>query len=205
MNSEPGGGGRGDFETGPTGEPLAADATAYAPSVAERLEIYQRAGGIITPVITALFAFFMGGIVVLATGHNPWKVYQGIFTGSGLNWFFHVGHHSITVPFTDTHVWFPWNTSIQSNAAYNLQQTLILTTTLIFTGLAVAFAFRCGMFNIGGQGQYVAGVITGLWIGTRFPHMSHFPHVLLAVVVAAAAGAMFAAFAGFLKATVVAH
>ncbi|TML13058.1 MAG: ABC transporter permease [Actinobacteria bacterium] len=205
MNSEPGGGGRGDFETGPTGEPLAADATAYAPSVAERLEIYQRAGGIITPVITALFAFFMGGIVVLATGHNPWKVYQGIFTGSGLNWFFHVGHHSITVPFTDTHVWFPWNTSIQSNAAYNLQQTLILTTTLILTGLAVAFAFRCGLFNIGGQGQYLIGVITGIWIGTSFPHLARGPHILLAIVVASACGAIWAAIAGFLKATTGAH
>ena len=110
MNAEPGGGGA-DIETGPSGEPLAANGTAYAPSVAERLDVYQRAGGIITPVITAVFAFFMGGLVVLATGHNPWKVYQGIFTGSGLNWFFHVGHHSITLPFSTTHVWFPWNTS----------------------------------------------------------------------------------------------
>ena len=38
-------------------------------------------------------------------------------------------------------------------AALTLQQTLIQTTPLILTGLAVAFAFRCGLFNIGGQGQ----------------------------------------------------
>jgi general nucleoside transport system permease protein len=205
VSSEPGGGGGADIETGPSGEPLAADATAYAPSVAERLDVYQRAGGIITPVITALFAFFMGGLVVLATGHNPWKVYKGIFTGSGLNWFFHVGHHSITLPFSDTHVWFPWNTSIQSNSAYNLQQTLILTTTLILTGLAVAFAFRCGLFNIGGQGQYLIGVITGIWIGTSFPHLNRGVHILFAIAVAAACGATWAAIAGFLKATTGAH
>src|SRR5207247_3078099 len=205
VNPEPGGGGGADIETGPSGEPLAADGTAYAPSVAERLDVYQRAGGIITPVITALFAFFMGGLVVLATGHNPWKVYKGIFTGAGLNWFFHVGHHSITPPFSDTHVWFPWNTSIQSNAAYNLQQTLILTTTLILTGLAVAFAFRCGLFNIGGQGQYLIGVITGIWIGTSFPHLNRGVHILFAIAVAAACGAVWAAIAGFLKATTGAH
>src|SRR5204863_7722016 len=198
-------GGGGDFETGPSGEPLAADATAYAPSVAERLEVYQRAGGIITPVITALFAFFMGGLVVLATGHNPWKVYQGIFTGSGLNWFFHVGHYSITVPFTHHHVWFPWNTSIQSNAAYNLQQTLILTTTLILTGLAVAFAFRGGLFNIGGQGEYLIGVITGIWIGTSFPQMARPLHILLVIAVASACGAVWGAIAGFLEAARSAH
>ncbi len=205
MSSEPGGGGGADIETGPSGEPLSADSTAYAPSVAERLDVYQRAGGVITPVITAVFAFFMGGLVVLATGHNPWKVYTGIFTGSGLNWFFHVGNYSITLPFSDTKVWFPWNTSIQSNAAYNLQQTLILTTTLILTGLAVAFAFRCGLFNIGGQGQYLIGVITGIWIGTSFPHLARGPHILLAIVVASACGAIWAAIAGFLKATTGAH
>jgi ABC-type uncharacterized transport system permease subunit len=204
VSSELGGPG-GDLEPPPTGEPLGADSTAYAPSVAERLEIYQRAGGIITPVITAVFAFFMGGMVVLATGHNPWKVYKGIFTGSGLNWFFHVGHYSITVPSTNHHIWFPWNTSIQSNAAYNLQQTLILTTTLILTGLAVAFAFRCGLFNIGGQGQYLIGVITGIWIGTSFPHLARGPHILLAIAVASACGAVWAAIAGFLKATTGAH
>ena len=36
----------------------------------------------------------------------------------------------------------------------------------ILTGLAVAFAFRCGMFNIGGQGQYLAGAIVAVWIGS---------------------------------------
>ena len=55
-------------------------------------------------------------------------------------------------------MWFPWNTDdIESLAATNLQQTLILWTPLVLTGLAVAFAFRCGLFNIGGQGQYIAG------------------------------------------------
>jgi ABC-type uncharacterized transport system permease subunit len=204
VSSEPGGG-TGDLDTPPSAEPLDADPTAYAPSVGERLAFYERAGGIVTPVITAVFAFFMGGLVVLATGHNPWKVYQGIFTGSGLNWFFHVGNFSITIPGTDHHVWFWWNTSIQSNAAYNLQQTLILTTTLILTGLAVAFAFRCGLFNIGGQGQYLIGVITGLWIGTMLPHLARGPHILLAIVVASVCGAAWAAIAGLLKAFTGAH
>jgi general nucleoside transport system permease protein len=204
VSSEPGGG-NGNLDTPPAPEPLAADPTAYAPSVGERLAFYERAGGIVTPVITAVFAFFMGGLVVLATGHNPWKVYKGIFTGSGLNWFFHFGNFSITVPGTDHHVWFWWNTSIQSNAAYNLQQTLLLTTTLILTGLAVAFAFRCGLFNIGGQGQYLIGVITGLWIGTSFPHLARGPHILLAIVVASVCGAVWAAIAGLLKALTGAH
>ena len=194
-----------DAEAVSAPEPMEAAPTAYAPTVAERLANYQRLGGVVTPIITAVFAFFMGGIVVLATGHNPWKVYKGIFSGTGLNWFFHFGHYHIDIPFTNHHVFFWWNTSIASNSAYNLQQTLLLTTTLILTGLAVAFAFRCGLFNIGGQGQYLIGIITGLWIGTSFPHMGHLPHVLFAIVVASAAGAIWAAIAGFLKATTGAH
>jgi ABC-type uncharacterized transport system permease subunit len=185
--------------------PLEADPEAYAPSVAKRLAFYQRAGGIVTPLLTAVFAFFMGGIVVAATGHNPLRVYQAIFEGAGLNWFFHFGSYHVDLPFTDHQVWFWWDTNTNHNASYNLTQTLITTAPLILTGLAVAFAFRCGLFNIGGQGQYLVGAITGVYIGSRFTGMGHFSHVLFAIVLASLAGALWGAIAGFLKATVGAH
>jgi len=160
--------------------PLETDPEGYAPSVARRMAFYQRAGGIVTPIMTAVVAFLMGGIVVLSTGHNPWRTYKAIFEGSGLNWFFHPGNHSIHIPFTHTHVWFLWDTNTNHTAAYNLTQTLLTTTPLILTGLAVAFAFRCGLFNIGGQGQYLMGTIVGVYIGSRFTDMGHLPHVLFA-------------------------
>ena len=188
----------------------------YAPSVAERLAVYQKAGGVITPVITAILAFFMGGLVVAATGHNPFTAYKAIFNGSGLNWFFHVGSYDIGVPFSDARIWFPWNTSdstlaksgglaASSLAAANLQQTLLIMTTLTLTGLAVAFAFRCGLFNIGGQGQWIVGSLMAVWVGSSWANMAKPYHVFLAVVLAALAGAAWAAIAGFLKATVGAH
>ena len=61
----------------------------------------------------------MGGLVVLVTtGKNPSTTYKAIFEGSGLNWFF------------------PWSMgrANASLAAFNLQQTLIVTTTLILVG-----------------------------------------------------------------------
>ena len=185
--------------------PLAEDAEAYAPTVARRLAFYQRAGGIATPLLTATFAFLMGGIVVAATGHNPLRVYRAIFEGAGLNWFFHFGNYHIDIPFTNHHLWFWWDTDTNHTAAYNLTQTLLTTTPLILTGLAVALAFRCGLFNIGGQGQYLVGAIVGVYVGSRFVHMAHVPHVLLGIVLAALAGALWGAIAGFLKATVGAH
>jgi simple sugar transport system permease protein len=173
----------------------------------ERYGLAQRAGGLLAPLLTVVLAFLVGGIViVITTGKAPWSVYKAIFEGSGLNWFFQVGSYEIGLPFSDATVWFPWNTNdIESFAATNLQYTLLLTTTLILTGLAVAFAFRCGMFNIGGQGQFFAGSIFAVWIGSSLPDMNPFLHVLFAVVVATLAGAAWAGIAGLLKATVGVH
>jgi ABC-type uncharacterized transport system permease subunit len=186
-------------------EPPHAEPAGYAPSVAARMALYQRAGGLMTPILTALFAFLMGGIVVAVTGHNPFTTYKAIFNGTGFDWFFHVGNHHVDVPFTNHHVWFPWNTDANTNPAYNLGQTLLAATTLVLTGLSVAFAFRCGLFNIGGQGQYVVGAITGVYIGSRFVGLAGWQHILLAIAVASLAGGLWAAIAGFLKATVGAH
>ncbi|TMK92338.1 MAG: ABC transporter permease [Actinobacteria bacterium] len=188
-------------EDSPPAPPSPAEAI---PSVAARLALYQRAGGIVTPILTAALAFFIGGLVVLATtGKNPLRTYHEIFNGTGLNWFLHVGSHKVGVPFTNSRVWFPWDTA--SIAGQNLQQTLILTVTLVLTGLAVAFAFRCGLFNIGGQGQYIVGSVVALQMGVWFASLSPVPHVLLAVTAAALAGAAWAGIAGLLRASVGAH
>ncbi len=178
----------------------------YAPSVAARLAVWHKAGGVAVPLLTTILAFFIGGLVVLATtGKNPLTTYKAIFEGSGLDWFLEVGSYEIGIPFTESRVWFPWDTSFDSFAALNLQQTLIIYVPLALTGLAVAFAFRCGMFNIGGQGQYLAGAIMAVWIGSALPGLPGFLHILVAIAAGALAGALFAGLAGFLKATVGAH
>jgi ABC-type uncharacterized transport system permease subunit len=179
----------------------------YAPSVATRYALAQKAGGMAVPLLTVVLAFLIGGIVVFATtGSNPLSTYKAIFEGAGLDWFLEVGSYEIRLPFTDTHVWFPWNVDdIESTAAFNLQQTLINFVPLVLTGLAVGFAFRCGMFNIGGQGQYLGGAIMAVWIGSSLPGLPGFVHVLAAVVGGALMGAVWAGIAGFLKATVGTH
>src|SRR3954447_2942610 len=157
-------------------------------TVAARLATYLRGGGIITPLITVVLAFFVGGLVVLITGHDPISTYKAIFDGTGLNWFF------------------PWiSADDRTVAALNLQQTLIQTTPLILVGLAVAFAFRCGLFNIGGQGQYLVGSFVAVWLGSVWIGMNGPLHILFVIVFASLAGAAYAGIAGFLKATVGAH
>jgi general nucleoside transport system permease protein len=159
-----------------------------APTVAGRLALAQRAGGVAGPVLTAVFALLIGGLVVLATGANPLSTYRAIFDGSGLNWLF------------------PWvSGSARSFAATNLQQTLLLTTALVLCGLAVSVGFRCGLFNIGGQGQYLVGSIFALWIGSSFLGMNGPLHIVLAIAAATLAGAAYAGVAGLLKAITGAH
>ena len=99
-------------------------------------------------------------------GHDPIATYKAIFDGTGLNWFF------------------PWTSADDRTvAALNLQQTLIATTPLILTGLAVAFAFRCGLFNIGGQGQYLVGTLR--WrcgSARRSPACRSLLHIVLCMI-----------------------
>jgi general nucleoside transport system permease protein len=157
-------------------------------TVAARMQAYIGAGGVITPLITVVLAFLVAGLVIALTGRNPFSTYQAIFEGTGLNWFF------------------PWiSEEDRTLAALNLQQTLLITTPLILTGLAVAFAFRCGLFNIGGQGQFIIGSILAVWVGTSFENMPALLHILVAIAAAILGGAVWAAIAGLLKATTGAH
>ena len=176
-----------DIDAEPGGAPV--DPSGLGPevkqSILDRYDVAQKAGGLAAPVLTALLAFFVGGLVVLiTTGKNPLATYRAIFEGAGFNWFF------------------PWvSGAARTSASLNLQQTLIITTTLILTGLAVAFAFRCGLFNIGGQGQYLVGAILAVWVGSSFEGLNPFIHVVISIVAGALCGALWAGIAGILKGT----
>lgn len=78
-------------------------------------------------------------------------------------------------------------------------EMLVSTTPLIFTGLAVALAFRCGLFNIGGEGQYLVAGIAAAFVGYRFPGLGPV-HWLAALLAGALLGGIWAAIAGLLKA-----
>jgi len=54
-------------------------------TLAARISLSQRAGGIVVPLATVVLAFLVGGLVVLATGHNPLNAYHDIFNGPEVN------------------------------------------------------------------------------------------------------------------------
>ena len=83
----------------------------------------------------------------------------------------------------------------------NIAYTLFYATNFIFTGLAVAVAFHCGLFNIGGEGQaYIAGLgiaLVCLTFDAVLPWWLTFP---LAILASAAFGALWALIPAYLQA-----
>jgi simple sugar transport system permease protein len=77
--------------------------------------------------------------------------------------------------------------------------TIFTATPLICAGLGISLAFRAGLFNIGGQGQVIAGAMASGYVGFAWS-MPPFIHVVVAVIAGILAGAFWGFIAGFLKA-----
>ena len=129
-----------------------------------------------------IFAFVVGGLIVFATRGNPFIAYQDLICG-GLGAFCTGGE----------------------NPALQISNTIVFMTPLVMAGVAVAIPFRAGLFNIGAEGQFLAGAMACTIIGIK---LSTWPApVLLPLVLIGgmAAGSLWAGIAGVLKATVGAH
>ena len=140
------------------------------------------AQGMAIPVGSVLFAFVVGGLLVAVTGANPLDAYQGLLCGGlGLA------------------------CAQDENSALQISNSIVYTIPLIMTGVAVALPFRAGLFNIGAEGQFIAGALACTAIGVQ---LSTWPAFLLppAVLIGGAlAGAAWAGIAGVLKAFTGAH
>ena len=86
-----------------------------------------------------------------------------------------------------------------------LSETAVWATPYIFAGLAVALAFKGGLFNIGAEGQLAVGAVASSligyalpeWLGYDLPAIIHLP---LAVLFGVLMGGLWAAIVGWLKA-----
>jgi simple sugar transport system permease protein len=140
-------------------------------------------------LLTVFLALIVGGLAMAFTGANPLSVYKDLIVGAGFDWPFHLipGNPLGVEPLL---------------AENNLVSTLVQFTPLVLTGLAVAFAFRCGLFNIGGTGQFWVGAVCALLVAQRVGGPTG---MILATVAAGIGGAIWAGLAGGLKAYRGAH
>ncbi|MEY3587075.1 MAG: hypothetical protein RJB32_371, partial [Actinomycetota bacterium] len=85
-----------------------------------------------------------------------------------------------------------------------LTETLRLGAPLVAAGLGIGLTFRVGLFNIGGTGQLIFGLIFATWVATRI-ELPFVIHTLVALVAGVLGAALLGALVGFLKARTGAH
>ncbi|AYC29297.1 ABC transporter permease [Paenisporosarcina cavernae] len=89
--------------------------------------------------------------------------------------------------------------------SYTIGETIRQITPYILAGLAVAFAFRTGLFNIGVEGQLIVGWFAAAYVGVAVDGLPKIIHLPLAILAAAAAGALWGLVPGYLKARFKVH
>ena len=158
---------------------------------------------ILLPALAFIFAFFIGGILIVLA--DPEVMGQ---ISSPLNFLTaaaaKIGNSYLAIFQGSV---FDVNLARESgliNGFYPFSETLVTATPLILSGLAVALAFRSGLFNIGAQGQFIFGAIGASYIGFQF-ELSPLLHISLALVTGIILGGLYGGLVGFLKAKTGAH
>lgn len=86
------------------------------------------------------------------------------------------------------------------NGMTGIGQTVNLAVPIIMTGLAVGFAFRTGLFNIGAAGQFTLGSFVAVLVGIKFTFLPPVIHFIVALILAGITGGLWGFIPGFLKA-----
>lgn len=124
----------------------------------------------VVPVLAALMAFLVGGLLIIISGKNPIEAYGYLFYGA----FGSMGMFG---------------------------ETILKAIPLVFTGLAATFAYRCGIFNLGGEGQFIMGAIASSYIScTVLVNMQGPGNLILSLLMGAVAGGIWGLVPGLLKA-----
>ena len=90
------------------------------------------------------------------------------------------------------------------NSIWAITESLTASSPYILAGLGVAVGFKCGLFNIGVEGQFLMGSLAAAWVGYTF-NLPWFIHLPLALVGGIIGGGLWAAIPGYLKAVTGAH
>lgn len=132
-----------------------------------------------TSVLVVLLGFVVGTVLVLLVGRNPAGMYKAIV-------------QVLTGCYTNRKGDFVWNIRY-------VGEWLNVSIPFVLCGLSMAFAARAGLFNIGGEGQYIAGLTVAQVIALLGPQIPGV-HWALALLGAIVIGALWGGIVGFLKA-----
>ncbi len=99
---------------------------------------------------------------------------------------------------------FNYEASTARGMLYPLMETLTVATPLIIISLGIAIAFRAGLFNIGGQGQFIFGAMFATWFGVHL-QLPFGVHLLIVLIMGVLGGVLWGTVVGVLKALTGAH
>ncbi len=83
----------------------------------------------------------------------------------------------------------------------NFGETIVKSVPLIFTGLAATFAYKCGVFNLGAEGQFAMGAVASIWVSTSLTGISGIPLLIISLLAGVLAGGLWGCIPGILKIT----
>jgi general nucleoside transport system permease protein len=152
------------------------------------------------PVVLHVWGSFFAepGTAIATAWDSAFGAYNAMFQGSIFN------PHTVAAIFQQKSLGVAFSDGTVSQVFDPISETAVNATPLILAGLAVALAFRAGLFNIGAQSQFIGGalVCTYLGFGVSLPPVIH---TVVCVLGAFVGGAVIGWLTGLLKATTGAH
>jgi general nucleoside transport system permease protein len=158
--------------------------------------IRRRIRATLVPVLALVAAMVLGGLVMILTDPEILPYWAAFFRNPG---------NALSVSWnavSDAYIALFDGAFGSANA---ISETIVNATPLIFAGLGFALAYRAGLFNIGGEGQILAGATLATYIGFAFDGLPAFVHLPLALIGGIVGGAIWGFIPGFLKARTGAH
>ncbi len=173
---------------------------------------------LLVPVLAILTGFIIGAIVIALSNDAVIAAYRNFFHDPGAalaaTWnaisvaygaLFYGSFGSVPEIYHGIQTYFSTGDSTALLLAiYPFTESLTTVTPYILAGLAVAVGFKCGLFNIGAEGQFGIGALCSAYVGYAM-HAPWYIHLPLALLAGAAGGALWGAIPGLLKGLTGAH
>ena len=130
-------------------------------------------------VLVVILGFLCGALLVRSVGRTPLGMFKSFFQVlTGIFW---------------------TNKGVMKWEIRYIGEWLNLSVPYILCGFTMGFAARAGLFNIGGEGQYLSGLTIATVLALNLPHIP-VVHWLIAIIAAIILGALWGGIVGFLKA-----
>lgn len=170
--------------------------TPEAPHAPERSRWAKIRKAVVVPALALFLGLFFGGVLMVFTDPDTLRLWASFFRDpmAALQGSWDLVYEAYSALL---------RSSLGSPQA--ISETIVAATPLIFGGLAVALAFKAGLFNIGAEGQLLIGAILAAYVGFQFDGLPAVVHLPLTVLAGFVGGALWGFIPGILKAKTGAH